>query len=100
MILYHGTNVYSALNILENGFNFNSTGTNWGCTYGKGIYFTPNYKTARCYAGDDGIVLTFDMDTTDSYILDRLKLPSSRKKLKYTTRWLITPDFDEYIMLY
>ena len=99
MILYHGTTVISALNILENGFNFNSTGINWGCTYGKGIYFTPNHETARCYAGNDGIVLSFNINISDYHILKNLKSPSSNKKLNYNTKWLITPDFDEYIML-
>lgn len=100
MILYHGTNVSSALNILANGFNFNSTGTNWGSTYGKAIYFTPNYKTAQCYAGDDGIIFSIDVEVNDFLILEKFKSPSSRKQLQCMSKWLITPNFDEYIMLY
>lgn len=100
MILYHGTDVSSALNILENGFNFKSTGTNWGSTYGKAIYFTPNYNTAQCYAEDDGIILSIDVEVDDFLILEKFKSPSSRKQLPSTSKWLITPNFDEYIMLY
>lgn len=99
MILYHGTTIDSAVSILNNGFTFDHCGKNWGSTYGKGIYFTPNYETARCYAGADGIVLSFDIEVTDYHMLPKLKCPSS-KTPKYSTKWLITPDFDEYIMLY
>ena len=99
MILYHGTNISAALNILNEGFNFNYSGTNWGSTYGKGIYFTPNYETAKCYAGENGIILKFDFDTSDSTILTKYYSPNKKLKLKKTTKWLITPDNDEYIML-
>ena len=99
MILYHGTSQASALNILSIGFSFEHSGKNWGSTYGKGIYFTPNYETARCYAGNDGIVMQFDMNIENYYLLKNLQRPTS-KKIKYSSKWLITPDFDEYIMLY
>lgn len=98
MILYHGTTVDSMLSILKHGFTFDHVGKNWGSTYGKGIYFTPNYETARCYAGLDGIVLSFKLEIKEYRLLKKLQSPSSKKN-KYNTKWLITPDFDEYIML-
>ena len=99
MLLYHGTTTTSMVNILDKGFTFDHCGKNWGSTYGKGIYFTPNYETAKCYAGKDGVVLSFDFDVKDYHLLTKLHRPSSKKQ-KYHTKWLITPDFDEYIMLY
>lgn len=99
MILYHGTNISAALNILNEGFNFNYSGKNWGNTYGKGIYFTSNHETAKCYAGENGIILKFDLDISDSTILTKSYSPCKRFKLKTHTKWLITPDHDEYIML-
>lgn len=94
MILYHGTSIQSMIGILNNGFAFDHCGKNWGSTYGKGIYFTPNYETARCYAGEDGVVLSFVIDVTDYKVLSKFKRPKKIQK-----KWLITPDFDEYIML-
>ena len=38
MILYHGTSTINALNILKEGFDLKKSGSNWGKTYGKGIY--------------------------------------------------------------
>jgi maltose-binding protein MalE len=99
MILYHGTTTTSMVNILDKGFTFDHCGKNWGSTYGKGIYFTPNYETAKCYAGTDGVVLSLDINVKDYHLLTKLHRPSSIKQ-KYHTKWLITPDFDEYIMLY
>ena len=49
MILYHGTTMINALSILKNGFDINKAGENWGTTYGKGIYFSPNYETAQAF---------------------------------------------------
>ena len=47
MILYHGTTIQNALSIMKFGFDINKSGENWGTTYGKGIYFSPNYETAE-----------------------------------------------------
>ena len=99
MLLFHGTSVESALNILLKGFQFDHCGENWGSTYGKAIYFTPSYETARCYSGPEGIVLSFSMDTSDSYSLKKLLSPSSRTIIRTDKKWLITPDLEEYIML-
>ena len=99
MLLYHGTTLESALNILKCGFDFNHSGKNWGNTYGKGIYFTPKYDVARLYAGDDGIVISINYDILDYTILKKFQSPSSKKK-NYKNKWIITPDLEEYIMLY
>ena len=99
MLLYHGTTIESALNILLKGFQFDHAGKNWGSTYGKAIYFTPNYETAKCYAGPDGIILSFSLDISDFYLLKNFISPSKRHKVKTNKKWLITPDLDEYIML-
>ena len=55
MKLYHGTSISNALSIMNEGFNLKKAGSNYGTTYGKGIYFTPNYKTAKFYAEENGI---------------------------------------------
>ena len=61
MLLYHGTSKKNGINILKKGFNFELSGSCWGNTYGKGIYFTPNYETARFYAENDGIVISLNI---------------------------------------
>jgi hypothetical protein len=81
MILYHGTSRSNALSILKNGFDINKSGSCWGNTYGKGIYFSPNYNTAKFYAGDNGIVLSFDIIIKPLY-LKKDYSPSSKKKIK------------------
>ena len=35
----HGTSVINATSIMNNGFNLDKCGCNWGNTYGKGIYY-------------------------------------------------------------
>ena len=99
MKLYHGTSVESALSILKNGFDINKAGTNWGLTYGKGIYFTPNYLTAKCYAGENGIVISIDLILEPYYL--KKALPK-RKHIKINPKYncLVSPDKDEYILLH
>lgn len=100
MLLYHGTSTTNALGILNKGFDTNKIGTNWGTTYGNGIYFTPRYETARVYAGDTGIVLSFIIDVSDYHVLVKFKNPSTRKNFeRLNKKWIITPDNDEYILL-
>ena len=41
---------------------------NYGTTYGKGIYFSPNYETAKFYAGTDGIIISLNVDITPYYL--------------------------------
>lgn len=79
--LYHGTTMNNALSILKEGFDFNKCGCNWGCTYGKGIYFSPSYDEAHFYAGEDGIVLSFELEL-ECYYLDKDISPSKKKSLK------------------
>ena len=101
--LYHGTSRINALSILKNGFDFNKTGSNWGNTYGKGIYFTPNYNTARFYATDNGIVLSFYLKI-EPYHLTKDISPNSKKKIKFpqnkNLNCIINPNGDEYLILY
>ena len=100
MLLYHGTSTINALGILNKGFDKTKVGTNWGKTYGNGIYFTPNYDTARVYAGDAGIILSFHFDVTDCHKL--IKYNRSGVKIKSSflnKKWIITPDNDEYILI-
>ena len=97
-IMYHGTTSESALSILKNGFDFSKCGSNWGSTYGKGIYFTPNYDTAQVYAGDDGIVLSFVLDVIP-YYLEKDVSPSKKAKIKIPDSYncLVNPNGDEYV---
>jgi len=83
MLLYHGTNTSNGISILKNGFDFNKVGSNYGLTYGKGIYFTPNYKTAQFYAGENGIVLSMHVLITPYYLVKDIS-PNSKKKNKTT----------------
>ena len=99
MKLYHGTSSDKALSILKNGFDFNRIGENWGTTYGKGIYLTPEYETAKFYAGDDGIVLGFTLDV-NPYKLSKDVRPNTRKKivpLEFDS--IINPNQDEIVIL-
>lgn len=99
MKLYHGTSYINALSILNNGFDIGYSGSNWGNTYGKGIYFTPNYDTARFYAGEDGIVLSFNIKI-NPYKLSKDITPNSRKKIKIPSEYdsIININEDEVII--
>ena len=97
--LYHGTSLLSALSILKYGFNFSKCGSNWGCTYGNGIYFTPYYNDAKFYAGDNGLVLSFDLNLRCYYLKKDIS-PSKKLKFKvpYGYNCLVNPKKDEYII--
>ena len=104
MILYHGTSTINALNILKEGFDLKKSGSNWGKTYGKGIYFSPNYKTAEFYAGTNGIIISINinLDENNIYYLKNYNSPNSRKKPKINNpniKCLVSPDKDEYLIL-
>ena len=92
MKLYHGTSSEKALSILKFGFDFNKIGENWGTTYGKGIYLSPEYETANFYAGDDGIVLSFTLNIKP-YRLTRDIKPNTKKKI------VVPEEFDSIINL-
>lgn len=100
--LYHGTSNENALSILNTGFNFKLSGSNWGNTYGNGIYFTPNYDTARFYAGEEGIVLSVTINV-NGYQLKRDISPNNKKKIKLPNdsdyNCIISPNKDEYLIL-
>ena len=100
-LLYHGTSVSDAISILKSGFDFSRCGSNWGSTYGKALYFTPNYETARCYAGENGIVLSFAL-TIIPYYIKRDISPNSKKKFKLPDGFncLVNPNGDEYVVFY
>tara|TARA_Y100000816_G_scaffold244366_1_gene191966 strand:- start:734 stop:1078 length:345 start_codon:yes stop_codon:yes gene_type:complete len=106
MLLYHGTTLDNALSILKNGFDINKAGNNWGITYGKGIYFSPNYETAYFYANNNmskpGIVISVNIDLVP-YILKKDISPNQKKKFKlpkdkdYDS--IISPNGDEVIII-
>lgn len=85
MILYHGTTMINALSILKNGFDINKAGENWGTTYGKGIYFSPNYETAQFYANSDesnpGIVISINLDL-NPFMLKKDFSPNQKRKFR------------------
>ena len=50
MFLYHGTTSENANTIIsEQKFNLNLCGSQWGSTYGKGVYFSPSKTEASVY---------------------------------------------------
>lgn len=99
--LYHGTSTMNALSILKNGFDFTKAGSNWGKTYGSGIYFSPNYETAKFYATDKGIVLSFTIEI-ESYLLIKDISPTSKKRLRIPSNknfnCIVSPNKDEYLI--
>lgn len=82
MILYHGTSKENAESIKRNGFSLEYTGKNWGSTYGKAIYFTNCYKTAKCYAGQSGEVLTVDIKNVNYLKLDKDYSQTDKKHIR------------------
>ena len=106
MILYHGTTMKNALSILKNGFDISKAGENWGTTYGKGIYFSPNYDTAQFYANSDelnpGIVISINIDL-NPFMLKKDFSPNQKKKFRlpkdkdYDS--IINPNGDEVIII-
>jgi|TARA_B100000787_G_scaffold136222_1_gene105033 hypothetical protein len=103
MILYHGTSCNNAISILKKGFDFNKIGSNYGITYGKGIYFTPNYETAKFYASENGIVVSINVNIIP-YYLNKDVSPNSKKKIKIPKdknyNCIVSPSKDEYLILY
>tara|TARA_X000000368_G_scaffold418835_1_gene420254 strand:+ start:434 stop:751 length:318 start_codon:yes stop_codon:yes gene_type:complete len=103
MKLYHGTSMSNALSIMNEGFNLKKAGSNYGTTYGKGIYFTPNYKTAKFYAEENGIVISININIIP-YYLEKDISPNSKKKIKIPTdknyNCIVSPSKDEYLILY
>ena len=97
--LYHGTTINNALSILKEGFDFSKCGSNWGSTYGKGIYFSPSYDEAQFYACEDGIVLSFELDL-ECYNLEKDISPLKKKKFKIPDGYncLVNPNQDEYVL--
>ena len=106
MILYHGTTMQNALSILKNGFDINKAGNNWGTTYGKGIYFSPNYDTALFYANSDesnlGIVISINVDL-NPFILKKDFSPNQKRKFRLPKdsnyNSIINPNGDEVIII-
>lgn len=97
--LFHGTNNQNALSIIDNGFDFNKCGSNWGSTYGKGIYFTPNSKTAKAYSDDNTIIeITIDINP---FYLTKDRSPNSKKKIKIPQNYncIVSPNKDEYVLI-
>lgn len=82
MILYHGTSKENAESIKRNGFSLEYAGKNWGSTYGKGIYFTNCYETAKYYAGEFGDVLTVKIDNINYLKLDKDYSPTDKKHIR------------------
>lgn len=81
MILYHGTSKENAESIKRNGFSLEYVGKSWGSTYGKVIYFTNCYKTAKCYSGSEGYVLTVDIDNVNYLKLDKDYSPNNNNHI-------------------
>ena len=105
MILYHGTSYSNALNILKTGFDFEKSGSNWGNTYGKGIYFTPNYDTAKFYASSNGIILSMNININALYLEKDIspnskKIKNIYKNINKNINCIVSPNKDEYLILY
>tara|TARA_A100001015_G_scaffold300172_1_gene385227 strand:- start:769 stop:1131 length:363 start_codon:yes stop_codon:yes gene_type:complete len=82
MILYHGTSKENAESIKRNEFSFEYIGKNWGSTYGKAIYFTNCYKTAKCYSGLSGVVLIVNIENIDYQKLHKDYSPNDKKHIR------------------
>jgi hypothetical protein len=97
--LYHGTTMVTARSSLKNGFDFTKCGSNWGSTYGKGIYFSPNYDEAQFYADKDGMVLSFELELS-CYYLKKDVSPSKKIDFKLPDGYncLVNPNNDEYVV--
>ena len=107
MLLYHGTTRDNGKNIIKHqSFNLDRTGENWGTTYGKGVYLTPNIEEAKKY-GDMILVIECEIK---QYKLSQKYSPNDRKHKKTLKKIirkeieegdydsLVTVDEDEYIL--
>ena len=91
MFLYHGTTTENANTIiLQQKFDLNLCGSQWGSTYGKGIYFSPSKQEARVY-GETILQIETNVEPLK---LDKHYSPNDRnhkrqiKKILYT----LVPD--------
>jgi len=87
MIVYHGTTKENSNRIKKEGFCIHKCGTNWGNTYGKGIYFTKKIEDAQQY-GDSIIICDIEYKP---YVLNRDYRPNNRKdrlELYKIQKWL------------
>ena len=109
MILYHGTSKENAKSIKRNGFSLEYAGKNWGSTYGKAIYFTNCYETAKIYAGDFGEILKVNIKDINFLKLNKDYSPNNKRdirKIKFIIMYIslnsdknciINDNLNEYI---
>lgn len=72
-ILYHGTSLDSAKNIMENGVTpFSNKRVGSGSGMGYGFYSTPTFDAAKFYA-EGGLVLPFKIDGNVAVLKDGVK---------------------------
>ena len=108
VVLYHGTSKENAIKICEyGGFSLDFSGTSWGSTFGKGIYFSGDINEARVYSGEDGVILSCELDV-NGFQLKKGYSPNCRNDRREIKRivkslesngynCLITKDSSEYI---
>lgn len=82
MILYHGTSKENVESIKRNGFSLEYCGKNWGSTYGKAIYFTNCYETAKCYATELGEVLKVKIQNVNYLKLNKDYSPTDKNHIR------------------
>jgi len=63
MLIYHSSNsVESTYKILREGFDKKYIGSGYGSTFGRGIYFTPNFEYACTYNIDIKEIIKCEID--------------------------------------
>ena len=82
MMLYHGTSKDNYNSIKKNGFDISKSGSNSSSTYGKAIYFTNCYKTAKEYANCTGIVIQVYIVDIQSLKLEKDYCPTNKNHIK------------------
>lgn len=82
--LYHGGPLTKLNNMLSNGFRkpreHSAHGSNYGKTFGPGLYFTKSVDVARFYS-DDGPILKIDLNKTLRLYEIKPISPNDKRKL-------------------
>ena len=86
-LAFHGTDTDNITSIIENGFILDKF-TNFGATYGRGVYLSPYPIEARCYSDSDKVIVC-------EVVIDNPFIEKTKQNKRMKNIWQRT--YDTYI---